>query len=565
MDVNEQLQACNFALENNDLQSAEQQYHSLVETRRSLGDAHHLGAHIALKAGRTDIAKIRIGSALSTQDHHYEYLNTKGIICTKLQDEPEARKAYQASLLAKPDYLDAAQNLGKLLIDNSDPASAVFVYQSALKYHSDNEQLKVGLVIALKDSMRSEEALDALKNLGNANKHNHLKGQILFQLSRHEDAIQAYLDAMKMPKFAPPALKNLLQILWMRGEWDRADPIVQSVVKTADPAALIAAARSYILADKHVQAADLLEHGLQKFGRNAYILSERARLKLNAGEFESGYQDALEALSAKPGDLIIMEDFADCSLATGRLNDAMTAAHEALKIAPNNQYWIAVKYTAGRAMGQNHHYYVNYDSFVRPYELQPPEGYGSLEEYNHVLKQTLNEIHEFSAHPLDQSLRGGIQTVPDLRYVDHPVLKAHFKTLEAPIRAYMREIGNADPNHPLLRRNTGDYRLAGSWSVKLHKKGFHVPHVHPEGWISSAYYVDVPDEVADTEKKAGWIHFGKPPIPVIGQDGQELGYEKIVQPSPGTLVLFPSYMWHGTNPLEQDASRMTLPIDVVPI
>ena len=152
----------------------------------------------------------------------------------------------------------------------------------------------------------------------------------------------------------------------------------------------------------------------------------------------------------------------------------------------------------------------------------------------------------------------------DLRHVDHPVLKAHFKALEAPIKAYMQHIGRGDPNHPLLRRNTGKGRITGSWSAKLSKGGFHVNHVHPEGWISSAYYVDVPSEVNTGSSKEGWIHFGEPPYPVKDQNGNLLSYEKIVKPSAGTLVLFPSYLWHGTIPLKGNESRMTLPIDVVP-
>jgi hypothetical protein len=37
-----------------------------------------------------------------------------------------------------------------------------------------------------------------------------------------------------------------------------------------------------------------------------------------------------------------------------------------------------------------------------------------------------------------------------------------------------------------------------------------------------------------------------------------------VQPRPGRLVLFPSYMWHGTMPIEGEAPRMTIAFDMVP-
>jgi hypothetical protein len=37
-----------------------------------------------------------------------------------------------------------------------------------------------------------------------------------------------------------------------------------------------------------------------------------------------------------------------------------------------------------------------------------------------------------------------------------------------------------------------------------------------------------------------------------------------VQPTPGTLVLFPSYFWHGTIPFNTTDERITVAFDVVP-
>ena len=37
-----------------------------------------------------------------------------------------------------------------------------------------------------------------------------------------------------------------------------------------------------------------------------------------------------------------------------------------------------------------------------------------------------------------------------------------------------------------------------------------------------------------------------------------------IQVRVGRLVLFPSYMWHGTVPFEADQPRMTVAFDVVP-
>jgi hypothetical protein len=94
--------------------------------------------------------------------------------------------------------------------------------------------------------------------------------------------------------------------------------------------------------------------------------------------------------------------------------------------------------------------------------------------------------------------------------------------------------------------------------VLLCSNGFHVNHTHPLGWISSAYYVSLPGGMgADTQE--GWIKFGEPRWPVPG-----CGIARVVQPLEGRLVLFPSYMWHGTLPFAS-GERLTAPFDVVAV
>ena len=72
-------------------------------------------------------------------------------------------------------------------------------------------------------------------------------------------------------------------------------------------------------------------------------------------------------------------------------------------------------------------------------------------------------------------------------------------------------------------------------------------------------YVDVPDEIKDTTTKSGWIKFGEPRYPVPG-----LQPERFIQPRPGRLVLFPSYMWHGTNAIFGDDPRLAIAFDIKP-
>jgi len=80
------------------------------------------------------------------------------------------------------------------------------------------------------------------------------------------------------------------------------------------------------------------------------------------------------------------------------------------------------------------------------------------------------------------------------------------------------------------------------------------------GWISSCYYVAVPDAVKDESSRQGWIKFGEPSLDVALKNP----IRRAIQPAPGRLVLFPSYMWHGTVPFRDKSARTTIAFDVVP-
>jgi hypothetical protein len=115
-------------------------------------------------------------------------------------------------------------------------------------------------------------------------------------------------------------------------------------------------------------------------------------------------------------------------------------------------------------------------------------------------------------------------------------------------------------DHPLLRRLSGSFAFTDSWSVILKNSGFHKNHFHSAGWFSSACYLQVPPEIGKTRDGSGWIKFGEPELYLPERFEAEL----VVKPEPGLLVVFPSYMWHGTNPFHSQSERITAPFDFVP-
>jgi hypothetical protein len=180
-----------------------------------------------------------------------------------------------------------------------------------------------------------------------------------------------------------------------------------------------------------------------------------------------------------------------------------------------------------------------------------------MADFNAELADYLACLHPPTREFINQSLRGGTQTRGVIFNAGHDLVDRLQTCISETVRRYIAEMG-ADPAHPFLSRRRKDFAYSGSWSSRLKDCGYHVNHFHPAGWISSCYYVGVPEVAKDEAALQGWIKFGEPPF----ETG--LGIRRAVQPVAGRLVLFPSYMWHGTIPFHGEQVRTTIAFDAVP-
>jgi hypothetical protein len=171
------------------------------------------------------------------------------------------------------------------------------------------------------------------------------------------------------------------------------------------------------------------------------------------------------------------------------------------------------------------------------------------------LGHCLRRLHQQAGRFLDQSVRGGTQTDGPLLSRIEPEIRALRAAIVDAVEEYRAQLPPIDPAHPMLRhRRDGAVRFSGSWSVRLAAMGHHSHHVHPQGWISSAFYVAVPESLTGGE---GWLTLGEPQSEL----GLDLPPSRRLEPSQGKLVLFPSMMWHGTLPFAS-GERMTVAFDV---
>ncbi|HWY63064.1 MAG TPA: putative 2OG-Fe(II) oxygenase [Rhizomicrobium sp.] len=251
---------------------------------------------------------------------------------------------------------------------------------------------------------------------------------------------------------------------------------------------------------------------------------------------------------------------ASAAIARGDAARALTLCEMGHAIAPANQVCLALMGTALRLVGDERDEALSgYDEFVRVFDLDPPEGFSDMANFNAELNAYLDRLHPHAREHVAQSLRGGSQTVLQVFGAGHDLVDRLERRIREAAARYIADM-RADATHPFLSRRRRGFQYSGSWSSRLSAQGYHANHFHPEGWISSCYYVAVPEAVKDTQSRQGWIKFGEPdfatplPQPV----------RRTLQPVPGRLILFPSYMWHGTIPFHDSAARTTIAFDAVP-
>lgn len=173
-----------------------------------------------------------------------------------------------------------------------------------------------------------------------------------------------------------------------------------------------------------------------------------------------------------------------------------------------------------------------------------------------ALAGRLRGLHLSLHQPLEQSLRGGTQTDGPLFSRIEPEIRALRALIVETVERHVAQLPPPVAGHPTLVGARAPIRFAGSWSVRLTNAGFHVNHVHPAGWLSSAFYVALPDGAMGGADHAGWLSLGE-----ATELGLELPPIRLVEPKPGRLVLFPSTMWHGTRPFTE-GERLTVAFDI---
>jgi len=372
----------------------------------------------------------------------------------------------------------------------------------------------------------------------------------------------ALRDCLRLEPRLTEAHNSLAQLVWLRtGDMAQATEALDQALRIhANDDALWATKAAILQGNGDARAAyGCLAPRAERPQAPPALL---VRTGLAALDFDSATALTLaeRALRALPDNAAARSLLAAAQLGVGDAAGALRHIEALLLRAPDDQYLIALQSTALRLLGDERYGELcDYRQLVLPLAIEPPPPWRDLAHFLADLKASLDRLHDPGGHALlFQSLRHGTETTRDLTRSADPAVRGLFQAFAAPIGRYLEHVGRGAG--PLRRRNGGTWRFNGSWSVRLRDRGFHMSHVHPRGWVSSAFYVELPDTVAAGRTDEGVLSFGKPGILTT----PTLEAEYTVRPVPGMLVLFPSYCWHGTVPFQSPQPRLTVAFDVVP-
>lgn len=465
----------------------------------------------------------------------------------------------------QPGNAQAHLELGDVLLDQGRPSEAEIIYAGGLQQPASNGvrgTLHHNYALALARQRRNAEALEHLARarmlVPDLPNNEAIQAEILQDMGRYGEAIEISRRLIAGDPANPQWHKFHNDLLY---RLDRRDEYLKSYDSAPKTAPLLLSKAFFLSHEKRAEEA------LATY-REAARLAPEDRLAAAgvAGSLAmlKRYDEALAAFEALlahiSDDGELYGCAAEAALQGADPAKAVALCERALAINPYDQVALSTMGTAWRVMGDERDERLNgYDTLIQAFELEPPEGFSSMEDFNAELSAWLDNVHPRTREYLNQSLRGGTQTPDQIFDRGHVLVEKIRARIDQAVEGYIAGL-KEDGEHPFLSRRARDFRYSGSWSSRLRDCGFHVNHVHPLGWISSCYYVSVPKAVENEKERQGWIKFGEPTFDVVLKEP----IRRAIQPRPGRLILFPSYMWHGTIPFHDTQARTTIAFDVVP-
>jgi tetratricopeptide (TPR) repeat protein len=575
-------------------------------------------AEQAFLAGRHDAARADLLEVARLAGPNPVVLHLLGLVEAKRGAAAEAKRAFEAALKLAPRDAQVHGNCANFLADIGEAEDALVHYQRAIEASPTFHEARFNRALLLQKLGRCEQALADLERVAAAQpgdaRVQSARGSVLRDLGRLGEAAAAYDAALAAEPARAIAASGRARVAMERGEETAAAHYRRALALRPGDLDLTLGLAEALEIEGDEQAVPTLAAAVAASPRWAKGHEALARMRWEAGEGRAFTRELEQAIGAAPDDrqlwLAYASALAEADLsaeaadaaARGRAaigDDPALLLLEALRASEAGQidradrlFALAPPGIGGRSLLEARHR-IRCGDHARalllleqaraemPWDIGTwaltgvlwrltgdPRAAWLLEQPGLVhagrlpfeadeldpIAASLRSLHRTRAHPIGQSLRGGTQTRGSLFERGEPEILRLRGAIEAAVGDYWDRLPPADPAHPLLRHRAARPFITGSWSVRLTGGGFHISHFHPAGALSSACYFVVP---AAERPMEGWLELGGPPW------GLDVPLEPLVriEPAPGRMALFPSYLFHGTRPFAA-GERLTVAFDV---
>ena len=480
----------------------------------------------ALRGGDTARALALADGLLARDGSDPDALTVRGMALQARGAVQDAIAAMRAAHAADPANPARAVNLGLALKAGGLHDEAVVMLQQAVAARPQHAPGLANLGSCLIAADQAEEAVGVLERAvalsgQDAGAQNNL-GVALARCGRDGEALGRYDAALALKPAFHEARLNRADALHRLGRAGEALREAQAVLDAVPG---------------HPRAANVAGMACEALGEHEGAIAI--------------WRDALDRQPSHPVGVNLMR----LLLKLGREDEVPPIAARLLAAAPGSTtplaYLAAALDRAGEGAALDA--LCEIERFVRIIDITPPAGFATVDAFGAALEGELRAHPSLTFEPEGLVTRKGRQS-GELADADTPAIAALADIARTALAEHAEAIGEG-PAHPFADARPEGWSLT-LWGTLLTPGGAVEPHIHAPNWLSGVYY---PAAITADDSDEGAFAIG--PLPEELGGG---GTARVIRPRAGRMILFPSFLWHGTLPFSGGGERISLAFDMVP-
>lgn len=481
-----------------------------------------------------------IEEAIQLDRNYFDAFVNLGIVATEMGDYRRALNAYKAALQIKPQHFGAYLGLTQSLMMMEELQAAL---ESCIQAKFDEPYLSTFTLLTVKIKLKQFKLLEAetdlLKLIDMYPSRLEIKVLMARLMLQKGDVIEGIKLLKKVNAETPYDIEvqTLLFECLISSKVSNPFEFYELACQTGSSKPLVIDYFLKLMKLKYFDAAkQLIEVNVNEFKGDDTFSILKAMVYREQYYFDKAL-DQLNHIDVKHNLYSsALYEKAVTQLCAKQYHEAYESVQKGIELEPKASRWRSLEYTCRKHAFSTTSINLTEDVWVVDNLLMP--------ELLKELKVFVLSLHELKKEFIMQSIRDGSQTEGNLFHRDVSILN---KVKEQFIEII--QFSCQERNLPYSGV------INGAWSILMNENGEHVNHIHSEGTYSACFYISIPRVCK--EEGNGWFKCGGANISQTFTDEDDY----YIQPMENRLIIFPSHLTHGTNPLKGSEKRLTLAFD----